>query len=177
MVLFIVLEVDVVVTKYDVLAFVFGYKELETVGIVTATLLVDFTKAVTIELLPRVTEDDNVKLVAEVVAIVELLIIGIMVEIVDVLLLLKLLVADSEVLKWLLNVLYNVLTDFDIGKIEVLLTDIVVARELDISGVITIDVLVTIGATVVMLSKVDDFDTTCGIVKAVLLDKIDGVST
>lgn len=99
MVLFIVLEVDVVVTKYDVLAFVFGYKELETVGIVTATLLVDFTKAVTIELLPRVTEDDNVKLVAEVVAIVELLIIGIMVEIVDVLLLLKLLVADSEVLK------------------------------------------------------------------------------
>jgi len=99
MVLFIVLEVDVVVTKYDVLAFVFGYKELETVGIVTATLLVDFIKAVTIELLPRVTEDDNVKLVAEVVAIVELLIIGIMVEIVDVLLLLKLLVADSEVLK------------------------------------------------------------------------------
>jgi len=99
MVLFIVLEVDVVVTKYDVLAFVFGCEELETVGIVTATLLVDFTKAVTIELLPRVTEDDNVKLVAEVVAIVELLIIGIMVEIVDVLLLLKLLVADSEVLK------------------------------------------------------------------------------
>lgn len=99
MVLFIVLEVDVVVTKYDVLAFVFGCKELETVGIVTATLLVDFTKAVTIELLPRVTEDDSVKLLVEVVVIVELLIIGIMVETVDVLLLLKLLVADSEVLK------------------------------------------------------------------------------
>ena len=45
----------------------------------------------------------------------------------------------------MLNVLYNVLTDFDIGKIEVLLTDIVVARELDISGIMVeiVSVIIT----------------------------------